>query len=252
MKIGIISNLYPPLIRGGAEVIAAMIAEGLKDAWQHVFVISTKPPQGWKSWQVSNGEVNQIQVYRIYPPNIYYYLNDYKFPIFIRFIWRFFDIFNIFSYWQTRRILQKEKPEVVITHNLTGFGFLIPGLLRKLKIKHVHILHDVQLSVPSGLIVKGQENSWEVKMVRWTGYQSLMKKIWRSPDLVISPSRYLLNFYKDRGFFPKSQQVVLPNPVKSGIKLTKKPSQNLELLYFGQVYQAKGILELIKHFRQLK
>ncbi len=251
MKIGIISNLYPPLIRGGAELVAAMMAEGLKEAWQHVFVISTKPAQGFKSWQISEGEVNDIPVKRIYPANIYYYLNDYKFPLPIRFIWRLFDIFNIFSYWQTRRILLQEKPEVVITHNLTGFGFLIPLLLRQLKIKHVHILHDVQLVIPSGLIIKEQENNWESRLVKLTGYDKLTKKLFASPQLIISPSRYLLNFYQEKGFFPQSQKVVLPNPVRSAINLHKKPTAELNLLYLGQVHKAKGVLELITNFRKL-
>ena len=84
MKIGIITNLYPPLIKGGAEIVAAMQAEGLKEALHHVFVITSKPYSylGQKSWQIKE-EVDNISVYRFFPGNIYYYLRAYKFPGFI-------------------------------------------------------------------------------------------------------------------------------------------------------------------------
>ena len=251
MKIRIISNLYPPLIRGGAEVIAALEAQGLKEAWQHVFVISSRPYGGFKSLSISKNENADIPVYRFYPLNIYYYLNDFRYPAFIRLIWHLFDSFNIFSYFKIKKILLKEKPDVVITHNIMGLGFLTPVLLRRLKIKHIHTLHDVQLATPSGLIVFGQENSWQHKIFKFLGYVKLMRYLWQSPDIVIAPSRFLLNYYKDLGFFSKSKQVVVPNPVKKLFKLNKKESYNLELLYLGQIHKAKGILELIKTVKSL-
>ena len=134
MKIGIISNLYPPFIRGGAEVIAALEAGGLKSAWQHVFVISSRPYRGFRSLFASRGEDNEIPVYRFYPLNFYHYLNDFRFPGFVRFFWHLGDSFNIFSYWQVKKILLAEKPDAIITHNLMGIGFLLPRLLKKLKI----------------------------------------------------------------------------------------------------------------------
>lgn len=107
MKIGVISNLYPPLIRGGGEIIAAHTAEGLKEAWQHVFVISTQPYANWQSFQTNRSEINDVLVYRFYPPNFYYYLNDYKFPWFIRVFWHLWDSFNIFSRQTVKNILKK-------------------------------------------------------------------------------------------------------------------------------------------------
>ncbi len=145
MKIGIITNLYPPFVRGGAELIAAMQAEGLKNAWQHVFVISSRPAKipvyghsfsPTKLWGQSKDEINNIDVYRFNPVNLYYYLNDFKYPSFIRGLWHLIDIFNIFSYFKVKKILKEEKPDLVISHNLMGLGFLLPRLFRNLKIKH--------------------------------------------------------------------------------------------------------------------
>ena len=260
MKIGIITNLYPPFIRGGAEIIASIEAEGLKKAWQHVFVISSRPhnvkiknaPLIKSPDFISVDEVNEVPVFRFSPINIYYYLNDFKYPGFVRMLWHFIDMFNVFTYFKVKKILEKEKPDVIITHNLMGLGFLIPMLLRKLKIKHVHTIHDVQMVTPSGLIIYGKENAWQHIFFKMIGYVSAMRFLMGSPDIVVSPSKFLLDFYEQSKFFAKSKKVVLPNPVKTFVKMEPKPSYNLELLYLGQMHKAKGVLELIKSFRKLK
>jgi glycosyltransferase involved in cell wall biosynthesis len=261
MKICIISNLYPPFIRGGAEIVAAMQAEGLKDAWQHVFVVSSRPSQvkvignsifTSNAWATTVDTVNDTDVYRFNPNNIYYYLNDFKYPSFIRLLWHLFDTFNIFSYFKIKKILAKEKPDLVITHNLMGIGFLIPRLIKTMKIKHIHTVHDVQLVTPSGLIVKGEENALSHRFFKMIGYPKLMRYLMGSPDIVISPSKFLFNFYKESNFFSKSKKFVLPNPIKSLLKVEKKASPNLRLIYLGQMHKAKGVLDLIINFKEIK
>jgi len=259
MKVGIISNLYPPFVRGGAEVIAAAEAEGLKKAWQHVFVVSTRPKnirvQGgsmFGSRSITQDEVNEVTVFRFNPINIYYYLNDFKYPSFVRLFWHLIDIFNIFSYFSVKKILQQEKPDLVITHNLMGIGFLIPRLLRKLKIKHIHTIHDVQLVTPSGLIIKDKEKAWQHKFFEMIAYVKVMRWLMGSPEIIVSPSKFLLDYYQRNDFFAKSKKVYLPNPVKGAIDIKKQSSPNLELLYLGQIHKAKGILDLVNHFKKLK
>jgi len=266
MKIGIISNLYPPFIRGGAELVAAMQAEGLKKAWQHVFVVSSRPASlriykkvlfNTGLWGKNKDEINGVDVYSFNPVNLYYYLDDYKYPVFIRLLWHIIDIFNLFSYFSIKKILLAEKPDLIITHNLMGIGFLVPKLVRKLsasggKIKHIHIVHDLQLVTPSGLIVKNQENSFSHKFFRTIGYPKLLAWLMGSPDIVISPSKFLLDFYMENKFFEQSKKIVLANPIRSLIRIDKKPTPNLELIYLGQIHKAKGILELIKSFQKIK
>lgn len=261
MKICIISNLYPPFVRGGAEIIAAMEAEGLKKSWQHVFVISTRPA-GVKVvgnsifqtglWTTTIDHVNEVDIYRFNPVNLYYYLDDFKYPGFIRLFWHLFDVFNIFSYFKVKKILFREKPDLVITHNLMGIGFLIPRLIRQLKIKHLHTIHDVQLITPSGLIVYGREQAFSHKFFKAIGYVALMRRLMGSPDIVISPSKFLLDLYEQSHFFPQSTKQVLPNPIKGTINIKKRPGAKLELIYLGQVHEAKGVLEMIRSFRRLK
>jgi glycosyltransferase involved in cell wall biosynthesis len=217
MKICLISNLYPPITRGGAEKIAQTAADGLKKAGHEVFVISTKPWGGRKSLKPTTSDEGGIKIYRFYPLNIFYYLNDYKHHALWRMKWHFLDMFNLQSARVVKNILKKEKPELVMTHNLKGIGFLIPRAINKLGIKHIHTLHDVQLAVPSGLIIKGRENNWQQKIFLRKWYEAICRRLFGSPDVVVSPSKWLLEFYIKKGFFKNSKKIVLPNPVAPGV-----------------------------------
>lgn len=269
MKICLISNLFPPIYRGGAEKVAKTVTEGLKSVGHEVFVISTKPWSRQTSLKnhkssdrniygsgISVAEEDGVRVYRFYPLNFYYYLSDYKHNALVRLIWRFFDVFNFHSRHIVKKILKQEKPDLVVTHNLVGIGFLIPGLVRTLKIKHIHTLHDVQLSVPSGLIIRGQENSWQQKIFLRKWYETICRRLFGSPDVIISPSKWLMNFYTEKGFFKNSKKIILPNPVTGSrypipVNQRYRVSAELSLLYLGQIEEHKGILFLVNVLKKL-
>ena len=66
-------------------------------------------------------------------------------------------MFDVGSYFKVKSILKKEKPDVVMTHNLKGVGYLIPKVIKGMGLKYVHTLHDIQLIHPSGLMIHGRE-----------------------------------------------------------------------------------------------
>jgi glycosyltransferase involved in cell wall biosynthesis len=237
MKICLISNLYPPFVRGGAERVAEIMARGLFDSGHDVVVISTKPN---KRLDIEAGE--RYKVYRFKPMNLFYYLDDFRHSTLARFFWRLFDIFNLHGAFVVARILQKERPGIVITHNLTGIGFLIPSVIRAFKIRHCHILHDVQLFAASGIILKGAENGlltngWLARI-----FGRLCDILFGSPDLVISPSRWLMNYYVSNGFFRKSGQIVQSNPVRTVKALGgDRMARRNKFLFAGQLKPHKGI-----------
>ncbi len=256
MTIGIISNLYPPLVVGGAEMVAQTMAEGLRKHGQRVFVITTRPYQSLKSLTMQREMAGEVPVYRFYPLNFYHYAQGFRFHPLVRFFWHVFDIFNVHSVIVIKKILGQEKPDIVITHNMMGIGFLIPRLIRRLGMRHVHILHDVQLYNPSGLIVKG-ETSFAQLLANALGYSTLMKFLFSKTNLIISPSQFLLDFYRDRGFLKNIRTAVLPNPVqlppassdqRQGPALPRLgfTGPTLRLVYVGHLSKAKGIAGLVE------
>ncbi len=268
MKVCLINNLYKPYARGGAETVVELIADGLRNAGHQVFIITTKSPLdnhrrigtrgGWEDFK-GGGEI------KIGRQGIYYinslFFNINKMPKFLRLFWHFIDMFDVGSYFAVRRVLKKENPDVVMTHNLKGVGYLIPRAIRNLKIKHIHTLHDIQLLHPSGLMLYGKEKT--VNGVFSKFYQFMCRRLFCgspltkgvggicSPDIIISPSKWLLEEHVNRGFFKDSKKVVLPNPMgimnhESGIR--NQGERIFKFLYVGLIEKHKGILFLINAF----
>ena len=81
MNIGIVSNLYPPIARGGAELVARRIAHELHVRGHQLFVFSTRPYSGPKSTVAQVSERSVEAIYRLFPINIYHTLSDFKYPL---------------------------------------------------------------------------------------------------------------------------------------------------------------------------
>jgi len=249
MKIGVISGLYPPYTRGGAEWVAADEARSLKDAGADVFVITTEPWQGWGSFRPRMTEEEGVRVYRFFSLNIFSYYRIGQHVFLWRALWHLRDMFNLSAARVVKKIVQAEQPDVVITHNLKGFGFLVPHALHALSVKHIHTLHDVHLVVPSGLLTVG---GTEGRLARL--YTRVTRKLFGSPAVVRAPSEWLLRFYGDRGFFPNSQkQVTRPAEAHAvgAAQGHKERGDCLNVLFVGQLQKHKGILFLMNVWKEL-
>jgi len=241
--IAIINSVYKPNTRGGAEVVVENITHGLKKRGEDFFVVSVGRENKLE-------EVDDVKVYRIKPFNIFNFLDIDKKPVWLRFPWHILDMFSDVQAWRIYKVLKKEKPNVVYTHNLKGLGYYIPWLLKVLKVKHIHTVHDMQLIHPSGLL-QGKKNSMGGKL-----YSFVCRKLFNSPDVVIFPSEYIKNIYTDLKFFKKSKIEVLGNPIEvESLKVKKfkvESRQKTNILFLGQVEEYKGILDLIGVVKNIK
>ncbi len=248
MKICIINNLYPPNARGGAEQVVSKTVEGLVHAGHDVVVITTTPDGDWS-------EANdQVTIYRFKPRNIYYYIHAHKHNILFRFMWHVVNMFHVGAARHVKKILQIEKPDVVHTHNLMGLSFLIPRIIKQLGLRHLHTVHDVQLVEPSGVILKSEETSWRYNGFPTKIYSWITRTLFGSPDVVISPSQFLLDFYSSRNFFKNSPYVVVRNPIPfdfSSERHNLEKGEKFRLLYVGQIEHHKGIVFLAEVFSSL-
>lgn len=251
MRICLISNLYPPYSRGGAERVVETEARALKALGHEVFVITAEPVREDGSVEPRLTVEDGIRVWRFYPLNLFFYGEIGRHAAFARVIWHFWDSRNMSAARRVAEILRSERIEIAHTHNLKGLGFRIPHVIHSLGIRHVHTLHDVQLAVPSGLMIKGSEKGVGVTDLVSRFFASVAKRSFGSPDIVVSPSKYLSNFYSSRGYFPLSQRVFLPNPAPRVAPASHAPSLETRFLFLGQLERHKGILMLIEAFRRL-
>lgn len=239
MKICLINNLYP-FVRGGAERIVEIQKEELEKAGYNVFIITTKP-------RFSKDFVNSTISLK-YLKSCYLYLE--KIPIFFRFFWHILDMFDLFSYYQLKKILRQEKPDVVISHNLTGIGFLSPFAIKICGIKHIHILHDIQLLHPSGLMFFGLEKKIDSFFSKL--YQLINIYLFSKTDVILSPSKWLLDEHIKRNFFVKQQKIIFQNPAIIDKNDFIKTSFGIfNFLFIGQIEEHKGLMLLINAFKRM-
>src|SRR3989339_445370 len=202
MRVCVINNLYKPYNKGGAEQIVDIILDELS-CKHDVFLISTKP--FWKK------NKKDKKIYYIHSS----YYNLEKFPKIFRLFWHFYDTLDVFSCIKIYFILHKTKPDLVLTHNLKGISYLLPALIKILKIRHIHTLHDIQLLHPSGLIYFLHEN--------------------------------ITNFFKN------TKSVVMLNPMSKRIyESHRKEDDVFRFVFIGQIENHKGIFLLINAFKNIK
>jgi len=250
MKICLVSNLYPPYILGGAEIYAERVAKYLAKE-NEVIVITTKPFSGLSSLKPSVEYKDRVKIYRFFPLNFYYTYYCAQKTFLVKPFWHLIDLWNPHSYFVIKNIAKKEKPDVVHTHNLGGLSTSAASAIRPLRIPHVHTLHDYALLSPwsnllrSGKIIK-----------KFNIFDKICQKVKRyfmnEVDVIIAPSKFVMNGHIKNGFFLNCKKIVLP----SGIELPKQKSveksyEIIDILYVGQVSEYKGVDILIKASKKI-
>jgi glycosyltransferase involved in cell wall biosynthesis len=150
------------------------------------------------------------------------------------------------------------KPDSLITHNLTGCGFGTPRNIQSAGASWIHFLHDVQLIEPSGKIVFGESFSMFRRLWRWK-WSVMRRFVFGSPDVVISPTKWLLDFHQKFGFFRFSKSVVIPNPTDwrtSDIRILADVGHphigdSKCVVYIGRLDEDKGVLVLLDAWKSL-
>jgi glycosyltransferase involved in cell wall biosynthesis len=253
MKIAIANNLYYPYNRGGAETVVKKMLAELKAEGHEVFLLTTKPKKDKDP--VNNQDSVNPEL------KIYYFPSDYlrlaEIPVYRRLFWHCGNIFYFKKTAAIKKVLRAEKPNLIITHNLMGLGFLLPCAIKKLNIRHEHYIHDIQLLYPSGLMMLGQEKIIDCYGAKF--YQIFTRLFFSSVSKVISPSFWLLAQHQQRGFFKgvetEIKTLVAPSETKANeIKFkeaaTKKFANKTNFLFVGQIEFHKGIILLIKAFKE--
>lgn len=237
MKILIANNLYKPYNKGGAEKIVEFLFDAFDRQDHEILLLTTKPYKG-------KAADSDQKIY--YINSLYYDLS--KIPIFIRLFWHFFDLFDFIKYYQIKKILLKEKPDLVIGLNLKGITYLLPILAKKLKIKYCHYPQDVQLIAPSGLIIHGHEE--KINGLFNKLYISICRNLFKDASYVIFSSLWLKTIHESKNFFNKAQKIVINNPVYISEAKILDPRSD-DFLFVGQIEEHKGIIFLIDLFVRL-
>lgn len=256
MRIMLILTLYEPYARGGAERVVALLARGLASRGHDVHVVTTAP---WRQVQWSTSAVQHVgvMVHRIFHGSLFFHGDARARSVVARVVRLCAGLCNVFFAWRVYHLVRAVQPDVVHTHNLFGSSFLIPFVLRRLRVRHVHTLHDIQLLIPSGRLLIGEESHWINRgcLTRWYGDVQLW--LWGSPHVVTAPSQWLLTYHRSRNFFVRSTLRVIHHvfltaerPVSTLALKLNEERESFTILYAGQIERAKGVLMLIRLFSE--
>lgn len=239
MRIAILTNAFPPLSRGGAGRIAEMQADWLTRHGHEVKVWVPAPFPTEESRDIVESFLPRTSVpfaklsRSIAPLRLLFHMEDLA-P-------------NLKAVDQIRAW----KPDALLTHNLTGCGWGTPRMLKASGVRWLHVLHDVQMFEPSGQIM--YRETYNALRQAWRKFWSKHRaKTFGIPDVVISPSKWLLDAHREQGLLMNIQTQVLPNPIEIPRGFCENQiTEQIKVVYNARLSEDKGILVLLDAWQSL-
>ena len=241
MKILLVSALYPPYQVGGAEKAAALLAQALGRQGHEVVVVSLHP----QSQEVVE-QYNGVRVYRLPIDNLYWPFGRKRKPnALLRLLWHMREIWNPKAARRLARVLDLERPDVVHTHNLSGFSVAVWREVKRRDIRLVHTLHDYYMLCSSSSLFRHGRNC-ERRCLDCRALTFNRRRMSGQPDAVVSVSQHTLDAHLKRGFFQNVHRTVIPNiyPVERNAAPQPPAREHDPAVVFGfigRIEEPKGI-----------
>jgi len=248
MKICFISNLYPPFVVGGAEIVVKKVAEEIVKKGHDVTVITTSKNKK------SNCEIiNNVTIYRINPMNLFPYFTMSEQAKSIKPFFFIYDLFNPYPNTIVKKILKREKIDIVHINNFRGLSLSIFSAVKSLNIPLVFTAHDFSLiCIKASFLNSSNEICMNPSKLCKT-YVKIQKKIVdNKPDLIIAPSQFVINKLINAGFFKNVKMTVLPLGIELNNKKVEKSYSIIDIFYVGGLSRHKGVHILINSFKKIE
>jgi glycosyltransferase involved in cell wall biosynthesis len=248
MKILFINSLYEPNVIGGAETILRSHVNALHARGVEVAVLTLDPKPGLRS-----DLVDGVRVWRAGLRNSYWPFGGAKGAGWRRALWHALDIYNPLMASALRQVLRLEAPDLVCTHNLTGWSVAAWSVLSELGIPTVHVLHDPYLLCPrSNMFHKGVpclrpclkcramrlfHPGWSNQVAAVVGVSRfILEKAVANGCFSTVPIRQVINNARDMG------------PARIVAAKRPAPAGQVTFGYIGSLLDSKGIELLLESF----
>ncbi|WP_231639453.1 glycosyltransferase [Mycobacterium sp. Marseille-P9652] len=226
-----LSSLVPPARYGGAERVVGSFGEQLEDAG---FLVHNR---GLRPRGRGSGEVSAHAI-----PNMFWPFDGRRRGFARRALWHAVDTLSLSARSRVDRILDEVRPDVVISHNLRGWGYAPWVVAAERGIPLVHVVHDYGLLCNSTTLWNGAVCDRVCRPCaprvgasrrRWPGGQ------------IVGVSRAVLAEHGRRGLADFTDAVVVhPTAAAASVDSTDAPRATgvpSTVGYLGRVTDAKGV-----------
>ncbi|MGU3501254.1 glycosyltransferase [Mycobacterium sp. C31M] len=227
-----IASMVPPARFGGAERVVQSCADKLRET----------------GWQVHNHGLRRRgdrTATGSAIPNIYWPFDGGRRGVFGRTLWHAIDTMTLASATLVDRLIDETEPDVVITHNLRGWGYAPWVVAARRGIPLIHVVHDYGLLCNASTLWHDGASCGRACRAR----QRNTVKRWPGGDLV-GVSHAVLAEHRRLGLAQAGQRVVL-HPVGAANPTVPRLRPNVSgapkvLGYLGRLSAEKGIDTLVE------
>ncbi len=237
MKICLVSNLFPPRIIGGAEIMASHVAQALRGAGHAVSVVTTAPRA-----ETGSDVAGDLRLHRIGTGNLYWPGAAPAAPRAVKPLWHAIDLWNPVVYRRVREILREEQPDVVHTHNLGGLSAAVWSAARAERRPIVHTPHDYALTCVRAMRLTRAGRICERPCATCGIRGAWLRRLSETVTAVAAPSRFVLERHLELGFFRRAEIHIVPYALADAPAVVAGAGEgSLGVLVLGQLRAHKGI-----------
>lgn len=247
MKICFLSNLYPPNVLGGAEIVVEKMAKSMIERGHEVIVITTSPDEEEHILEEDSVKIFQLNTTKLYPTYKQTEPQGVKKPL-----WHLFDLWNGATLSAVKDILVRESVDIVHINNFKGLSLSCFKAGKDLNIPVVYESHDFSFICPRANLIRGNNSLCEKRNFICNEYVNIQRRLLDdNVDLLISPSQFMIDKFHDNNFFNNVRCVKIPLGVEYSSNKTIKDYETIDITYIGTLGKHKGVHTLITAFKDI-
>ena len=246
-----VSNLFPPIVTGGAEISTATLAGAVSRRGAHVRVFTLRPDESYDE-AITDGA---IEIYRAKSNLPYWPFAKVDRPFFKKLRFQLLDNNNRGAARTFEKELHKFKPDLISTHALSGISAAVWPVARRNGVAVIHTTHDYNIVCPRSTMYRSSKTCVR-QCIDCAALTYPRKLASRSVNTVIANSEYVRARHFEAGYFASAKWHVIPPILRDDVKSQPHSQRHgfepIVFGYLGRVVPEKGVHALIDALSQSK